>query len=123
MPFQLKKNYTKKMKKILSLITIAAFTTLVACGPSAEEKAAAEKARQDSINQAMAAQMAADSAAQAMAEQARLDSMANVARMDSIAKAEAAAAAKPKAKAKQKPAPAPVPATTPQVGKKKPGAK
>jgi hypothetical protein len=82
------------MKKIFSLLTVAAFAALVACGPSAEEKAAAEKARQDSINQAMAAQMAADSAAQAMAAQARQDSMMMANRADSIAKAEAAASAR-----------------------------
>jgi hypothetical protein len=114
------------MKKILSLITIAAFTALVACGPSAEEKAAAEKARQDSINQAMAAQMAADSAARAMEEMARMDSLSNIARQDSIARADsmAAAANKPRAKAKPKTTTTPTVAPgTPQVGKKKPGAK
>ena len=43
------------MKKVLSLVAIAAMTTLVACGPSAEEKAATEKAKQDSIAAAEAA--------------------------------------------------------------------
>ena len=88
------------MKKILSLMTIAAFAALVACGPSAEEKAAAEKARQDSINQVMAAQMAADSAARAASEQALRDSIAMVMRNDSIAKAEAS---KKKTTSKPKP--------------------
>ncbi len=76
------------MKKILSLLLIAGFTALIACGPSAEEKAAAEKARQDSINVVMA-QMAADSmnAAQALMEKARQDSAKMVMQADSMAKA------------------------------------
>ena len=37
------------MKKIFSLALVAAIATLVSCGPSAEEKAAMEKAKQDSI--------------------------------------------------------------------------
>ena len=89
------------MKKILSLFIIAGFTALIACGPSAEEKAAAEKARQDSINAVMA-QMAADSmnAAQAAMEKARQDSMTMVMHADSIANAKKPAV-KPKPKTKQ----------------------
>ncbi len=75
------------MKKVLSLIAIAAMTTLVACGPSAEETAAAEKLKQDSIATAEAAiaeaeaakaQAIADStaAAEAAAAQATADSLA-----------------------------------------------
>ena len=37
------------MKKVLSILLAAGFVAIVACGPSAEEKAAAEKAVQDSI--------------------------------------------------------------------------
>lgn len=89
------------MKKILSLVLIAGFTALIACGPSAEEKAAAEKSRQDSINAVMA-QMAADSmnAAQALMEKARQDSAMMVMQADSIAKA--AGVKKPVIKAKPK---------------------
>jgi len=89
------------MKKVLSLITASCFALLIACGPSAEEKAAAEKARQDSINQVME-QMKADSISRAMMEKAREDSMAMVMRADSIAKAEEAKkmASKPKPKPK-----------------------
>jgi type II secretory pathway component PulJ len=90
------------MKKILSLIVLGGFAVLVACGPSAEEKAAAEKARQDSINAVMA-QMAADSmaAAQAAIEKARLDSIAMANLADSLAKAEAKkTSSKPKPKPK-----------------------
>jgi len=87
------------MKKILSLIVVAGFATLIACGPSAEEKAAAEKARQDSINAVMV-QMAADSmaAVQAAMEKAYADSMAMVMMADSIANANKKPASKPKPK-------------------------
>jgi hypothetical protein len=91
------------MKKILSLIVVAGFATLVACGPSAEEKAAAEKARQDSINAAMAQQMTADSmqaVQQAAMEKAHADSMANVAAADSMSKAASAKKPAPKPKPK-----------------------
>ena len=37
------------MKKVLSLLVIGGIATLMACGPSAEEKAAAEKKKADSI--------------------------------------------------------------------------
>ncbi len=90
------------MKKILSLILVAGFATLIACGPSAEEKAAAEKARQDSINAVMA-QMAADSmaAVQAAMEKAHADSVAMAMQADSIAKAQAAKKPAPKPKTKE----------------------
>lgn len=88
------------MRKILSLLIITGFTALLACGPSAEEKAAAEKARMDSVNAVMA-QMAADSmnAAQAAIEKARQDSINVVMLADSLAKE---AAKKPVSKAKPK---------------------
>jgi outer membrane biosynthesis protein TonB len=88
------------MKKILSLVIVAGFATLIACGPSAEEKAAAEKARQDSINAVMA-QMSADSmaAAQASMEKAHADSVSAAMAADSIAKAQSAKkGSKPKPK-------------------------
>lgn len=112
------------MKKLL--VYVFAASLLVACGPSAEEKAAAEKMRQDSIQSVMD-KMAADSIAAVQAiEQARMDSMAT-AQADSIAKAEAAAkttAVKPKPKPKPKPVVADPKVTgQPKVGQKKPGAK
>lgn len=111
------------MKKFLSLLIIIGFTTLIGCGPSAEEKAAAEKMRQDSINAVMA-QMATDSmnAAQALVEKARLDSMEVAMKADSILKAEAK---KKPVKVQTKPKPKTTLSTegTPKVGKKKPGAK
>ena len=47
------------MKKVLSILFVAGMFAFYACGPSAEEKAAAEKATQDSINAANAAAQAA----------------------------------------------------------------
>lgn len=79
------KNTTTKMKKTLTLIALAGMFSFYACGPSAEEKAAMEKAKQDSI---AAAEAAAAEAAAAMEK----------AKQDSIAAAEAAMAAE---KAKQ----------------------
>lgn len=107
------------MKKLFSLLVVAGMISLVACGPSAEEKAAAEKARQDSIN-AVVEQMVADSMAAAQAYQDSVNQAMEKLRVDSIAAA--AAAKKTVAKPKPKPAPAPAP-ETPKVGTKKPGAK
>jgi hypothetical protein len=58
---------TKNMKKTLSMLLLGGAILIYACGPSAEEKAAMEKARMDSVQ-------AAQDAAMAM-EKARLDSM------------------------------------------------
>ena len=106
------------MKKLLSLLAVFISLSIVACGPSAEEKAAAEKATQDSI--AAAVQKAVEDsmiAAQA-AEQALNDSISMAIQKavdDSLAKV--AMAAKPKTKPKT--------TTTkpeePKIGKKKPG--
>jgi protein involved in sex pheromone biosynthesis len=65
------------MKKVLSTLAVAGIIALVACGPSAEEKAAAEKAMQDSIAQA-------EQAAGAMQEAAAMQDSAN-SMMDSAA--------------------------------------
>jgi hypothetical protein len=78
-----------------------------ACGPSAEEKAAMEKARQDSISAVEQARQdsikAAEEASAAM-EKARQDSIAAVdkARQDSIAEAEEASKKKGSKPAKTK---------------------
>ncbi len=57
------------MKKLFTLVAVASMFTFVACGPSAEEKAAAEKAKQDSIAAVEAATAAEEAAkAQAMAD-------------------------------------------------------
>ncbi|MBK7851858.1 MAG: hypothetical protein IPJ66_12240 [Bacteroidetes bacterium] len=116
----------KKMKKVFSLLLAAGMVALISCGPSAEEKAAAEKARQDSISAAME-KIAADSiaAVQAAAEQARQDSInaaMQKAQQDSIDAAAKKAANKPKPKAKPK-AEVKAPEGAPKVGMKKPGAK
>src|ERR1043165_8296680 len=83
------KNQNRFMKKLLSIMLCACFAALVSCGPSAEEKAAMEKHRQDSIAAAQKAiddsvsavkaaadaKAKADSANMAMMEKARQDSM------------------------------------------------
>ena len=93
------------MKKIVSLFIISGIVSFIACGPSAEEKAAAEKARQDSINYVMQ-QMTADSLAKVTMEKAYADSMAMIMRADSIAKSmetkKSANKAKPKSKEAKK---------------------
>lgn len=62
------------MKKILGMALIAGMFAFTACGPSAEEKANAEKAMQDSIAAADAQKAAEEEAARA--EQAMQDSLA-----------------------------------------------
>ncbi len=111
------------MKKVLSLIVLAGMFSFYACGPSAEEKAAAEKAKMDSIANAAKAEEAAHQAA-------IQDSIAKIQAMkDSIVKAEDAKAnAKGKAgssapKTETKAAPAPTPAPAVKVGQKRPGSK
>lgn len=90
------------MKKLFTLVAAASMFTFVACGPSAEEKAAKEKATQDSIA-AVEAAKAAEEAAKAQATQDSIDAV-NAAKeaeakrvADSI---EAAAAKKPGKKGK-----------------------
>jgi hypothetical protein len=92
------------MKKLFAPVAIMATLFVVSCGPSAEEKAAAEKARQDSIAAVEKARQDSIAAAEEMAKmQARQDSLAKVA-ADSIAAAEEAAK---KGKGGSKPKPAP----------------
>jgi hypothetical protein len=71
------------MKKVLSTVLVASLFALVACGPSAEDKAAAEKAKNDSIAAAMAQDSMA--AAAAAASNAMADT-ANKMMADSTAK-------------------------------------
>ncbi len=70
------------MKKLLSILMVVAMFSFVACGPSAEEKAA-EQAKLDSI----AAANIADSMLKVEAEQFKLDSIALA---DSLAKLQTA---------------------------------
>ncbi|HEY1039681.1 MAG TPA: hypothetical protein VGF30_09770 [Bacteroidia bacterium] len=82
------------MKKVLSLIAIAAVSaTFVACGPSAEEIEAAKKKTEDSIRIADSTANAA--AAAQLAEQAKADSIAKAEMMkaDSARIADSIAAA------------------------------
>ena len=54
------------MKKVFTLVTVAGMLALVACGPSAEQKAAEEKRVADSMASAQAAEV----------EKAKADSVA-----------------------------------------------
>lgn len=89
------------MKKVLSLIAIAAISaTVIACGPSKEALEAAEKAKTDSI--AKADSTASAEAAAKLAEQAKADSLAMVAKADSARVADSIAAAGKKGGKKKK---------------------
>ncbi len=99
-----------KMKKIFTLVAVASISALVACGPSAEQKAAAEKAKQDSITAAdAAAKAAADAAAKASQDSTAAYTAAQEAKTkamnDSIAAAEDAKKGKGKMTSKPKEAP------------------
>jgi hypothetical protein len=116
-------NTDNKMKKLLSIMLVALFATLVACGPSAEEKAAMEKAKQDSVERVQKAMDDSIASVQKAAEEkAKQDSIAAAdmekARQDSIA-----AASKKTKKSAPKAKETVIPKETPQVGHKKPGAK
>jgi hypothetical protein len=75
------------MKNILGLALIAGMFAFTSCGPSAEEKAAAEKAIQDSIAAAEAQMKAVEEAARAQAEQDSLAAAAAAAAVDTVAAA------------------------------------
>ncbi|MCC6691256.1 MAG: hypothetical protein IT235_06945 [Bacteroidia bacterium] len=64
------------MKKVITLIAFAGIVTFVACGPSAEEKAAMEAKKQDSITAVEKAKADSAAAAQAAIEKAKADSIA-----------------------------------------------
>jgi hypothetical protein len=87
--FDLTKNINKKMKKSLSILAFAGMLATVACGPSAEETAAKEKRKQDSIAKADSV-AAASVAVAAAAEKTKQDSISKAmdqAKTDSIAMA------------------------------------
>jgi hypothetical protein len=89
------KTSTHKMKKVLSMIAVAALSTaFVACGPSKEEMEKREQARQDSIAAVEKAKQ--DSIAAAAAEAERM-AEANAMRVaDSTRMADSVAAASKK---------------------------
>lgn len=84
------------MKKVLSIIAVAAMTTaFVACGPSKEEMEKAEQLKQDSIAAVEKAKQ--DSIAAAAAEAEKMAQEANAARIaDSTRVADSVAAASKK---------------------------
>ena len=90
------------MKRLLSLIVVAGIFTFVACGPSAEEKAKAEKAKQDSL-QAVEQARIQDSVAKETAKADSIKKIDDLKIQDSIKQAEeqAAKSAKPAKKGKK----------------------
>jgi hypothetical protein len=66
------------MKKILSIMLVAGMATFVACGPSAKEKAAKEKAKQDSIAMVEKQKRMQDSIARVEKQKRMQDSIAKV---------------------------------------------
>jgi guanylate kinase len=89
------------MKKILLSSAVIASMMFVSCGPSAEEIAAKEKAKQDSIQKVEEERMMKE--AEEMAAKAKEDSIATAKAVeDSIAAAAAAEAKTKKAPAKKK---------------------
>ena len=91
------------MKKVFTLVAVASMFAFVACGPSAEEKAAKEKATQDSISAVEAANAAEEAAkAQAMVDSTNAVNAAKEAEAkrvsDSIASAKTTKPAKVKTK-------------------------
>ena len=89
------------MKKVFTLVAVASMFAFVACGPSAEEKAKAEKAKQDSIAAVEAAKAAADAAkAQAIADSTAQFAAAEAAKAKAVE--DSIAAAKDKKGGKKK---------------------
>lgn len=76
------------MKKVLSIVAATAMLAIVACGPSADEKAKAEQAKLDSIEQ----QRIADSTLQAQEMAMTADTTAAPADSTAAPAAEAPAA-------------------------------
>ena len=73
------------MKKVLTLSLIAGTLAFSACGPSKEEKEAAEKARQDSIAAVAAAEKATqDSLAMVQQQQKAMEDSVNNAKMQAM---------------------------------------
>jgi len=68
------------MKKVLSIALAALMFSFIACGPSQQEKEAAEKEKQDSIAAAMAqdSMAAAAAAASVMVDTAMADTTAKM---------------------------------------------
>lgn len=93
--FKPKNNTT--MKKVLSIVAVAALTTaFVACGPSKEEVEAAEKKKADSIAAVEKAKQDSIAAAEAQAaEAAKAAEAAAQAKADSTRIADSLAHAKP----------------------------
>ena len=91
------------MKKVFSTLLVAGMIAIYGCGPSAEEKAAMEKAKQDSIAMVQkAAEEQAAAEANAAAEKAKQDAQAAADMEKARADSMAAAAKKMPSKSKKK---------------------
>lgn len=109
------------MKNNLIALAITGAMLMSACGPSAEEKAAAEKATQDSIAAAqkavedslMMAQQAMQDSMNAVMEKMRMDSIAMA---DSLAKMKSTGGKKPKAKKEEPKKPETIGQGKPKMG-------
>ncbi len=75
------------MKKLLTIATAAGFLAFIACGPSAEDKAKAEKAKADSMHMADSVKAATAAAMmKAKADSAAKAHMGDSTKKDSAAK-------------------------------------
>ncbi|MDP4266285.1 MAG: hypothetical protein Q8880_02475 [Bacteroidota bacterium] len=73
------------MRKLFTFFVIAGMMSFVACGPSAKDKEAQEKKMKDSLAEVAKQDSIAKAEAAKMAEQAKQDS---IAKADSLAKSE-----------------------------------
>src|SRR3954465_1779799 len=92
------------MKKLFTLVAAASMFTFVACGPSAEEKAAKDKATADSVAAVEAAKVA-EEAAKAQATQDSLNAINAAKEAEAIRIADSTAEAAANKGKKTKPAP------------------
>ena len=70
------------MKKVLSIALVAGMFSFIACGPSQQEKDAAEKTKQDSIDAVMAQDSMAAAASSAMMDTANQMAADTAAKME-----------------------------------------
>ena len=95
------------MKKLMYVLLSAGIAVLVACGPSAEEKAAQQQAEQDSIAKAQKAIEDSIAMVQQAAEAQRVADSTNAANMEK-ARMDSIAATQKKKSSGKKPAPKPI---------------
>lgn len=84
-PILIHQTYTK-MKKLLTIATIAGMFAFIACGPSAEDKAKADKVKADSAHNADSVKAAQAASMMKMKQDSAMKAM----KMDSAKKADSA---------------------------------